>query len=119
MRGNQLGVSLLGEPPVMTIELNGELTSSESDAVPAAYHRATEQGAQSIVINFAGVELMNSAGISLLIGVLIEAHKANQRLIFAGLTAHYRKILSMMGLTRHVEVYDTVADAHESVQQKV
>ena len=118
MRGNQLDVSLLGEPPVITIDLRGELTSSETDAVSAAYHRATEQGAHTIVINFAEVDLMNSAGISLLIGVLIETHKANQRLIFAGLTAHYRKILNMMGLTRHVAVYDTVTDAYQSIEQK-
>jgi anti-sigma B factor antagonist len=119
MSGNQLDVSLLGEPPVMTIDLRGELTSSATDALSGAYRQATDQGTRSIVINFADVDLMNSAGISLLIGILIETRKVNQRLIFAGLTAHYRKVLTMMGLTRHVEVCDTVADAYQSIGQKV
>jgi anti-anti-sigma factor len=101
----------------MTIDLRGELTSPDADALSRAYREATERGARSIVINFADVDLMTSAGISLLIAVLGETRKASQRLIFAGLTAHQRKILTMMGFNRHVELCDTVADAYLATER--
>jgi anti-sigma B factor antagonist len=108
----RLEVLLLGEPPLMTIALRGELTSPDGDAVLDAYRRATAQGARSIVVDFAGVELMNSGGISQIVGILTETRKTRQRLLFAGLTPHYRKILTMMGLTRYAQVFDTAAEAY-------
>src|SRR5215470_617994 len=112
VNAERLAVSLLGEPPLMTIALRGELTSPDGDGVVDAYRRATAQGARSIVVDFAGVELMNSGGISLILGILTETRKTRQRLMFAGLTPHYRKIFTMMGLTRYAQVFDTAAEAY-------
>ena len=45
---------------------------------------------------------------------LTETRKTRQRLMFAGLTPHYRKIFKMMGLTRYAQVFDTAAEAYAS-----
>jgi anti-anti-sigma factor len=116
MDSDRLELVVQGQAPTVIIALRGELTSPESGAVLAAYRRVTSDGARSIIVDFSQVALMNSSGISQLIAMITEANKAGQRVFFTGLTNHYRKILTMMGLTRYAKVYDTLADAQQALQ---
>jgi anti-anti-sigma factor len=116
MKPSSLDVSLSGEAPNVAIDLRGELTVVAQKSLLDAYREATERGAQNIVINFAQVDLVNSAGISLLFGILTGTQKAGQRLIFAGLTPHHQKVLTMMGFTRYSEFYGSVADAYRALK---
>jgi anti-anti-sigma factor len=113
---DRLGVCLQGQAPTMTIKLRGELTLTDGGAVVEAYRQASAQGAKNIVIDFADVELMNSAGIAQIVEILTQTRKAGQRLAFAGLSPHYRRIMTMMGLTRYASVHDTVADACKALE---
>jgi anti-anti-sigma factor len=115
MNADRLEVIVMGQAPTMTIELRGELTSTNGSSVLATYHQAATEGVVNVIVDFARVDLMNSAGISQLIGIVTDAHRARRQVIFTGLSAHYRKILTMMGLTRYAVVYDTVADAQKSL----
>ena len=44
----------------------------------------------AIVLNFTGLEYMNSGGIGLLVTLLVRANRHTQRLLAFGLTDHYR-----------------------------
>jgi len=112
---NELQASLRPLPPLTVIDLQGEVTTFADEAITLAYRQACEQGAESILFNFTSVDYMNSAGISIIIGVLTEARKADQRLLLTGLTPHYRKIFQMMGLTQYAPVFDSEDAARESV----
>ena len=64
-------------------------------------------------MNFSGVDYVNSAGIAVIIGILIEARNASQRVMVTGLTPHYQKIFSMMGLSDYAPVFDNIEAASE------
>jgi anti-anti-sigma factor len=51
------------------------------------------------------VDHLDSSGIALIIGLLTEARKQDQRLLVTGLTQHYQKIFEMMGLTQYAPVF--------------
>jgi anti-anti-sigma regulatory factor len=80
-----------------------------------AYHEATARGGKSIVVNFARVASMNSAGIAQLFTIVGEAHRSDQRLAFVGLVAHHQKVLTLMGFTRFVGMYPSAEEAYAAV----
>ncbi|HWP44240.1 MAG TPA: STAS domain-containing protein [Blastocatellia bacterium] len=65
------------------------------------------QGVRRLVINFHETELINSMGISFLIGVIEAIREAGGRLVFANLSATNRELFEMLGLLSHVHIEDT------------
>lgn len=107
--------SLRPLPPLVVIDLHGEMTTFAEDLVNAAYQDAAAQQAQGILLNFAGVDYLNSAGIAIIIGLLTQARKTDRRLMVTGLTPHYQKIFQMMGLARYISMFESEELARQSV----
>ncbi|MBC8164126.1 MAG: STAS domain-containing protein [Roseiflexaceae bacterium] len=97
------------------LDIRGDITASAEPALMGAYADAVARGAQTIVLNFAGMEYMNSSGIGLLVTLLIRANRAKQRLLACGLSAHYRQILDLTRLSDAIAIYDDEADALRAV----
>jgi anti-anti-sigma factor len=70
------------------------------------------------VLNFAGTEYINSAGIAIIISLLTEARASGVSLVISGLSSHYQKIFRMVGLTQYAEVYDTVDEAVRELKNR-
>ncbi|HEU5314557.1 MAG TPA: STAS domain-containing protein [Chloroflexota bacterium] len=111
---NQTSATLRELPPLTVIDLGGEVTTFAEDAVNGAYKQASDQGAKHILLNFKDVEYINSAGISVIIGLLTEARKSDQTLMITGLTPHYTKIFQMMGLSQYAPLFDTEDAARQA-----
>ena len=112
---NQTQATLRELPPLTIIDLGGEVTTFAEEPVNAVYRQATERGAKHILLNFKDVEYINSAGISVIIGLLTESRKSDQSLMITGLTPHYTKIFQMMGLAQYAPLYETEEAARQSV----
>ena len=111
---NQTQATLRELPPLTVIDLSGEVTTFAEEAVNGAYKQATERGAKQVLLNFKDVEYINSAGISVIIGLLTEARKVEQQLMITGLTPHYTKIFQMMGLAQYAPLYETEEEARQA-----
>ena len=68
-------------------------------------------GVRRIVINFEETELINSIGISILLGVIESVNRAHGALVLSNLNASNRELFEMLGLMSHVEMVDTEAIA--------
>ena len=115
---DELHASLRQVPSLMVIDLRGSVTGFADGAITGAYRTAAEQGARDFLLNFSAVDYVNSAGIAIIIGILIEARKANQRLLVTGLTPHYQKIFNMMGLSDYAPVFESVEAASAWVESQ-
>ena len=111
---NQTSATLRELPPLTVIDLGGEVTTFAEEVVNGAYKQASEQGAKHILLNFKDVEYINSAGISVIIGLLTEARKGDQTLMITGLTPHYTKIFQMMGLAQYAPLFETEDEAAQA-----
>jgi anti-anti-sigma factor len=111
---NAVGVSLRDAPPFTVIDLQGEVTMLAEGPIGDAYREASQQDAANVLLNFAGVDYLNSGGVAIIISILTQARKANRRIFVAGLTRHYRRIFDMMGLSRYASVFDTESAAREA-----
>ena len=68
-------------------------------------------GVRRIVINFEETELINSIGISILLGVIESVNHVQGTLVLSNLNPSNRELFEMLGLMSHVEMVDTEAIA--------
>ena len=61
------------------IDVQGELTAFAEDVLMDAYNRASDGQVRAIILNFEGLEYMNSSGIGLLEQPLLLAVDANEQ----------------------------------------
>ncbi|MCA1688775.1 MAG: STAS domain-containing protein [Actinobacteria bacterium] len=93
------------------IDVEGELTAFAEGVLMDAYNQASNGGARAIVLNFEGLEYMNSSGIGLLVTLLIRINREKQRLLTYGLSEHYRSIFQITRLDDAISIYDSEEEA--------
>ncbi len=93
------------------LDIRGDITSGSEAALMGAYGEAAAHGAKTILLNFAGLEYMNSGGIGLLVTLLIRANRAKQRLMACGLSEHYRQIFELTRLNDAIGIFPSEAEA--------
>ena len=98
---------------VSIIDVKGELTAFAEGVLMDAYGQASGGGVRAIVLNFEGLEYMNSSGIGLLVTLLIRVNRERQRLLTYGLSEHYRNIFQITRLDDAIGIYDS---EHEAVE---
>lgn len=96
---------------IKVIDIKGELTAFSEPILTEAYGDADQPGVRTVILNFEGLDYMNSGGIGLLVTILIRAQRKNQRLSAFGLTSHYREIFSLTRLDEAISIFDNEAAA--------
>jgi anti-sigma B factor antagonist len=93
------------------IDVQGELTAFAEDVLMDAYNQATDGQVRAIILNFEGLEYMNSSGIGLLVTLLIRINREKQRLLTYGLSEHYRSIFQITRLDDAIAIHDSEQEA--------
>ena len=73
--------------------------------------RQLESGHRTLIINFRDTEIVNSIGISILVGIIEAAEKSTARLIFSDVNNHTADLFQMLGLTKHVSLVSSEDEA--------
>jgi anti-anti-sigma factor len=61
-----------------------------------------DSGARALVIDFSDTELVNSIGVSILLGIIDIAEKNGALVVFSDVNNETVQLFEMLGLTRHV-----------------
>ena len=61
-----------------------------------------DSGCRALIINFSDTQLVNSIGISILLGIIDAAEKNDAQVIFSDVNAHTIELFEVLGLTRRV-----------------
>jgi anti-sigma B factor antagonist len=93
------------------IEIKGDITAQSEDVLMDAYGRASAEGVKAIVLDFSGLDYMNSGGIGLLVTLLVRAQRQHQQMLAYGLSDHYRQIFELTRLDEAVGIHDSQEDA--------
>lgn len=64
--------------------------------------RQLDSGCRALVIDFADTQLVNSIGISILLGIIDIAEKNGAQVVFSDVNNQTIELFDMLGLTRHV-----------------
>jgi anti-anti-sigma factor len=96
---------------ITIITINGDLTVVSEAPLKKAYNNANDCGVSKILLDFDPEAYINSGGIALIIQLLGEARKRNQMVGITGLSEHFKKVFSMVGVTKYARVYASVDEA--------
>jgi anti-sigma B factor antagonist len=96
------------------IDIQGELTAFAEEVLMDAYNQASDGKVRAIILNFEGLEYMNSSGIGLLVTLLIRVNREKQRLLTYGLSEHYRSIFQITRLDDAIGIHDSEEGAIEA-----
>src|SRR5438874_6709268 len=97
------------------IDIQGEVSAFAENVLMQAYTEASTPTTRTLILNFSGLEYMNSSGIGLLVTLLIRVNRQKQRLLSYGLSEHYKHIFELTRLNEAIGIYDTEADALTAV----
>src|SRR2546421_7480164 len=86
------------------IYANDYLNKVSGERIERECKRQLESGFRTVIINFRDTELVNSIGVSILVGVIDAAEQNTAQLIFADVNSHTVNLFEMLGLTRHVQI---------------
>lgn len=93
------------------IDITGDVNAAADEALSAAFEDASQGGVKVIVMNFSGLEYMNSSGIGVLVTLLIRAQRNKQKLRAYGLSDHYKQIFTLTRLNEAIVICDSEAAA--------
>ncbi len=90
--------------PVTVLRFSGDVTSASQAAVLGTYQGLGEK-VRRILLDFTKVEYLNSSGIALIIQMMIAASKQGQTIQTFGLTPHFQKVFTMVGMTKYTTLH--------------
>jgi anti-sigma B factor antagonist len=93
-------------PKTSVLDIVGDFTSASESTLMEAYTAASSPTTRTVILNFSGLEYMNSSGIGLLVTFLIRANRQKQRVLAFGLSDHYRQIFELTRLTEAIQIFD-------------
>jgi anti-sigma B factor antagonist len=89
----------------VVLDLRGEINGFAQEALDAAYAEAESNDPEAILLNFEGVDYINSTGIALIVGLLAKARVSKRRLVAYGLSDHYVEIFEITRLSDFMGVF--------------
>jgi anti-anti-sigma factor len=90
---------------VTVLRFEGDIASTSKDAVLGAYQALPKATSKIILLDFTKVDYINSSGIALVIQMLIEAANSGQKVYAFGLSAHFTKVFTMVGITKYAQLF--------------
>lgn len=100
---------------VSIIDIDGEITSFADSEMTAAHEKAAANNPRAVILNFTGLDYMNSGGIGLLVTTLIRAQRSGHQLLAYGLTDHYAQIFALTRLNEAIGIYESEDEALSSL----
>ena len=88
------------------------LNKLSGEKIERECRRQLNSGCRALVIDFSDTQLVNSIGISILLGIIDVAEKSGAQVVFSDVNNQTVELFNMLGLTRHVVL---AKDEHEAL----
>ena len=96
---------------VTVLRFEGDIASTSKEAVLGTYQELPKETVKLILLDFTKVDYINSSGIALVIQLLIEAANAGQKICAFGLSAHFTKVFTMVGIPKYAGLFASQNEA--------
>lgn len=87
------------------VVMTGTVNRAAKEALESAYEEATAAPGR-VLLDFSGVDYINSTGIAVIVGVLAMARAEDREVGAFGLTDHYREVFNITRLADFMTIYD-------------
>lgn len=104
MQGNENDVSVETEGDKSVVYATDYLNKLTGEKIERECKRQLDAGCKTLVVNFAETEIVNSIGISILLGVIDAAADKGAAVVFSDVNDDTIQLFEMLGLTNHVAI---------------
>ena len=87
-----------------TVFASDYLNKLSGEQIERECRRQIDAGCKTIVVNFGETEIVNSIGVSILLGVIDAASGAGAEVVFSDVNDDTIQLFEMLGLTNHVAI---------------
>lgn len=95
-------IPVQSEGETATVFANNYLNKLTGEKIERECKRQLESGCKKLVVNFSETEIVNSIGVSILLGVIDAASDAGADVVFSDVNNDTIQLFEMLGLTNHV-----------------
>lgn len=95
-------IPVQSEGETATVFAGNYLNKLSGEKIERECRRKFEAGVKKLVVNFAETEIVNSIGISILLGVIDAAADVGANVVFSDANDDTVQLFEMLGLTNHV-----------------
>ena len=100
---------------VKILDISGQIKFTQGDEMlKDKIHSVVHQGSKKILVNLAGVDYVDSAGLGELVGAYTTVTKAGGKMKLLNVTKKMRDLLSITKLLTVFETYDNEQEAVKS-----
>jgi anti-anti-sigma factor len=93
------------EPRSVAIVHAGDyLNKLSGESVERECRERIAEGARELILNFSRTEIVNSIGVSILLGIIDAANSNGAHIVFTGVNEGTAELFDMLGVTNHVEL---------------
>jgi len=92
---------------IATIEILGDMTASALKDMDAAQQQTYGYNPSSILVKFGDRTRINSAGIAIIINLVIDSQESGCKVSLTGMSRHFRKVFQLVGLTKYAEIVES------------
>ena len=114
--GSLINVRTRREGNVGIVYAGDYLNKLSGERIEREAQNLLDAGCLALIVNFRDTQLVNSIGVSILLGIIDAARKSNAELVFAEINEHTAELFEMLGLSRHVRLEKDETNALNSVQ---
>lgn len=80
------------------------LNKLSGEQVERECRRRLSEGCKKLIVNFAHTEIVNSIGVSILLGVIDTASGTGAKIVFSNVKPETVELFDILGLTKHVSI---------------
>lgn len=95
-------IPVQSEGDTATVFANDYLNKLSGEKIERECRRQLEAGCKTLIVNFSETAIVNSIGVSILLGVIDAASDAGANIIFSDVNNDTIQLFEMLGLTNHV-----------------
>lgn len=99
-----VGATVQAEGRKATVYAGDYLNKLTGEVIERECRQKLADGCTEIVVNFSKTEIVNSIGVSILLGVIDSAKSSGARVVFSDLNQSTIELFDMLGVTKHVDV---------------
>jgi anti-anti-sigma regulatory factor len=95
------------EPKQAFVQAGNYLNKLTGEQVERECRLRLQEGCDELVVNFSQTELVNSIGVSILLGIIDSAADKGSRVIFSDVRQDTAELFDMLGVTKHVVIRES------------
>lgn len=114
LRENESNFNVQSDSGIATVFASDYLNKLTGEKIERECKRRLDAGCKTLVVNFKNTEIVNSIGVSILLGVIDAASNAEAQVVFSEVNDDTIQLFEVLGLTRHVKVVDSLETIAES-----